>query len=445
MAVPAFAAVYRPDLSDEITEFHYWAKNRYPEFLYKAYYFFYWSNGNPAFIQIASNSKVVSNGSIVQAYLYNSRGGSGQSLFNSRVTLSLFNENPILTIVESGTYDKTFVLDAGYFVEDLSTAYLSNTYSVSSNHDWIISVLGPPADKTALTSLVNSLQSSENIGYTPISWTAFQNALQSAILLLDSSDATQEQIDIACNELQLSFDSLILLPDTSTLESYLRSAKQIENDGFTSSSWLVLQSSISGAEALLSRSEFTENEVSEAIVSLQSAINGLRYPPSSSGLSSLIERASQYKADDYTIESWSNFQAAFSHAKALLASGNYTAEQLLQAENSLNKATSSLTWKALETPSTPDGHRYLIDGVLPGDLSIAQDAIMQNIDFGRNAGFWVFVPLLVLMVSLRVIRSIFGFQGESGYIDSNSPSEGGGFHSDSSGSTFGKSRSKKEK
>ena len=144
VVVPAFSAVYRPDLSDEITEFHYWAKNRYPEFLYKAYYFFYWSNGNPALIQIASNSKVISNGSIVQAYLYNSRGGAGQSLFNSRVTLSLSNDNPILTIVESGAYGKTFVLDAGYFVEDLSTAYLSNTYSVSSNHDWIIDVLAPP-------------------------------------------------------------------------------------------------------------------------------------------------------------------------------------------------------------------------------------------------------------------------------------------------------------
>ncbi|HBR02316.1 MAG TPA: hypothetical protein DD738_06875 [Ruminiclostridium sp.] len=162
-----------------------------------------------------------------------------------------------------------------FYVRSHSNASFS--FSSPPSHDWISDVYAglPPVDKAFLTSLVNELQATENIGYTPISWTAFQNALQAAVSLLGSQSATQSQIDSAHDDLQLVFDSLVLLPDTESFESFLLEAESIKNENYTVVTWSRFQNALQSARTLLAQPSYTQEEIDAAYAELQAAMEGL--------------------------------------------------------------------------------------------------------------------------------------------------------------------------
>lgn len=272
MAVPAFAAVERPDLSvpfrDALSAVLAKKNEIAPNY---NYYMVFVGNstGNPSFHFYFTNSPVFSIDSYFYMINYSSLGSVSHSTNLYRVKGFYLSNGTNLAVetVSHGTYL------VSYYLENVSTAPIQSL----SFMDKLTIYHVPPVqiDKTALITLINELQATKNIGYTPISWTSFQNALQVAVVLLDSQSATQEQIDSAHDDLQFAFNSLVLLPNIESLESILRDAESIKNENYTVASWARFQNALQVARILLAQSSYTQEEVDLVQAELEASIAGL--------------------------------------------------------------------------------------------------------------------------------------------------------------------------
>ena len=130
-------------------------------------------------------------------------------------------------------------------------------------------------DKTNLNAVIAEAETKAEADYTPNSWEAFQESLESAKTVQADEDAGVSRVNTAAQALTEAMEALIPRADTADLAALVAQAKDIEQGNYTEESWDALQNAITSAEEAMDNPNLSQNDINGQELNLQNAINGL--------------------------------------------------------------------------------------------------------------------------------------------------------------------------
>ncbi|WP_238157789.1 hypothetical protein [Lacticaseibacillus chiayiensis] len=226
---------------------------------------------------------------------------------------------------------------------------------------------GEKADKKALQTAYDKDKAVTNTDnkYTADSWKTFQTALENAQNVLADNKAVQTDVDAALQKLNDAYDGLTVNPDTkpdkSALQTAVNAAQALSDAAVTgdhegnypADAVTTFKNAITAAKKVLTDASATKDDVTNAVSTLnqtvatfkKAAITVNRDP-----LTQLVKASQALKEADYTSDSWTTFQQAFSAAQKLLA-GKPSQQELDAAVTALQAAKNNLA-TAGQLPST---------------------------------------------------------------------------------------------
>ena len=215
-------------------------------------------------------------------------------------------------------------------------------------------------DFEPLRVLVNQYEDLKREDYTDESWAVFETALKAAQALLDT-EVTQEEIDAAKTALEQAREKLVEAGDAPVEKQELkelveRHQKTLEQGqgNYTDESWQAFQTALSVAQAVLAKTDATQQEVDQVVDDLAKAYDRLEVPEGvidTRKLKELVDTSKLIQEQgqgDYTDESWTAFTTALSEAEAVLKNQQATQTDIDNARSKLEKARTGLV-KNLDT------------------------------------------------------------------------------------------------
>lgn len=130
-------------------------------------------------------------------------------------------------------------------------------------------------DKTNLNAVIAEAEAKAEEDYTPNSWAAFRESLQSAKTVQEDEDAGVSRVNAAAQALAEAIEALTPRADTAKLAALVAQAEKIAQGNCTEESWNALQSAIASAKEALSDPNLSQNDISGRELILRNAINGL--------------------------------------------------------------------------------------------------------------------------------------------------------------------------
>ena len=135
------------------------------------------------------------------------------------------------------------------------------------------------SNKEKLTNKINDAKEIENNNYSIESWSRFEKALLEAIIVNEDSNATQEQVDKAYDDLDKAIKVLIDAPvivDKKELSNVIETTNDFVEKDYTVDSWKAFKEALDHAKDVLQNENTTQDEVDQALASLQDAIKNLK-------------------------------------------------------------------------------------------------------------------------------------------------------------------------
>ena len=108
-------------------------------------------------------------------------------------------------------------------------------------------------NRDALKAFVALAETKNEEEYIPSTWVGFASSLEVAYGVIANDAATQEEIDIAYNNLVRAYLQLRLIPDKSKLEDLINRVNNLDLSIFTEASVMSLNVALGEAAAILDR------------------------------------------------------------------------------------------------------------------------------------------------------------------------------------------------
>lgn len=253
------------------------------------------------------------------------------------------------------SYTFTEAVVGRYFRLNVTKGDTSSQWPSTRIYEW--SMMGIPAkdpggdevDKTALQSLVDEVAGYVESDYTPDSWTAFADALADAQAVLTNESATAEDVAAALETLNTAKDQLVKRADNSGLAGLVESVSSYSEENYTPETWTVFEKALKDAQAVLDDGNATAEEIAGAIEALNTAKDQLVGRADKTTLEELIDSVADYKEDNYTTDTWSEFADALADAEAVLADDNASEEEVSAAVEALDAAKAGLVARGDKT------------------------------------------------------------------------------------------------
>lgn len=253
------------------------------------------------------------------------------------------------------SYTFTEAVVGRYFRLNVTKGDSSNRWPSTRIYEW--SMMGIPAkdpggdevDKTALQSLVDEVAGYVESDYTPDSWTAFADALADAQTVLANESATADDVAAALETLNTAKVQLVERADNSELAELVESLSGYTEESYTPETWAVFQEALGNAQAVLDDGNATAEEIAGAIEALNTAKDQLVGRADKTTLEELIDSVADYKEDNYTTDTWSEFADALADAEAVLADDNASEEEVSAAVEALDAAKAGLVARGDKT------------------------------------------------------------------------------------------------
>ena len=188
--------------------------------------------------------------------------------------------------------DGSIKTDAAPFAEgDTFEITVSATGYLPQSFTYTTKVAPAPAEVNTATleATIAKAEGLKEADYTADSWKAMQTSLTSAKAALEAKES-QEAVDAASASLQSSIDALKAATpaeseddkkdeteavDTAALEKVIATAKGLNKNDYTATTWTTMQAALTNAEKALEAKE-SQTSVDEAAKTLQAAIDGLK-------------------------------------------------------------------------------------------------------------------------------------------------------------------------
>ena len=198
-------------------------------------------------------------------------------------------------------------------------------------------------DKSQLEALIAEATGKEEAQYTPESWAAFTTALGTANEVNGNKDATQDDVNQACESLRTAMTGLTAKADKAQLQTLIEEAGNKNKDEYTEESWTSFETALNEAKSVFANENASQDAVDQACASLSKAIDELKF--NKSQLKVVIDQVENKNSEDYTEESWETFANALAEARSVFEDENATPESVDQAYRKLNEAINGLTVK----------------------------------------------------------------------------------------------------
>ena len=130
------------------------------------------------------------------------------------------------------------------------------------------------ADKTKLKAIIIDAEQLNSNDWTVVTWSVVENALIVAKAANDNSKATQTHVDLVVEALQKAIQGLSDV-DKSKLAEYISTVKTYKSSEFTRTSWTKVVDMLAKAIVVNENPSAIQSQVDQALVELQSAVNGL--------------------------------------------------------------------------------------------------------------------------------------------------------------------------
>lgn len=180
--------------------------------------------------------------------------------------------------------DGTLKTDAAPFAEgDTFEITVSATGYLPQSFTYTTKVAPAPAEVNTATleATIAKAEGLKEADYTADSWKAMQVELATAKAALEAKES-QDAVDAAAASLQASIDALKAATpaesedvDTAALEKVIATAKGLNKNDYTATTWTTMQAALTNAEKALEAKE-SQTSVDEAAKTLQAAIDGLK-------------------------------------------------------------------------------------------------------------------------------------------------------------------------
>lgn len=190
-----------------------------------------------------------------------------------------------------------------------------------------IQTLFSAGDKTLLIALINECEVTyaDESKFTPESWAAYQNALNTSKSIRDNPNALQDDVDYAYYILDDSRNNLRASADKTALGELIKECQIIANEGerYTPESLAIFVYDLNNAKSVYADNEATQTEVDHAYDSLRDSRDGLTLkwvPADKSALIALVTECETTYTDKnkYTQDSWNPYQDALISAYTVL-------------------------------------------------------------------------------------------------------------------------------
>lgn len=180
--------------------------------------------------------------------------------------------------------DGSIKTDAAPFAEgDTFEITVSATGYLPQSFTYTTKVAPAPAEVNTATleATIAKAEGLKEADYTADSWKAMQTELTSAKAALEAKES-QDAVDAAAASLQASIDALKAATpaesedvDTAALEKVIATAKGLNKNDYTATTWTTMQAALTNAEKALEAKK-SQTSVDEAAKTLQAAIDGLK-------------------------------------------------------------------------------------------------------------------------------------------------------------------------
>lgn len=207
-------------------------------------------------------------------------------------------------------------------------------------------------EKSHLKTQIDIANSLNHENYTDTSWNVFKNALEQAENVYNNSNATQDQVNFATQNLKNAIQQLQSKPqlpqvNKQELKNTIDHANTLNPNDYTNDSWATFKNALEQAENVYNNSNATQDQINSVTQNLKNAINSLASIVYKDYLKSEINKAESINSDNYIIdEAWENLQNKLKEAKNILSNPHVSQYQVNIAESDLNNAIKSINEKA---------------------------------------------------------------------------------------------------
>ncbi|MDE7321924.1 MAG: type I pullulanase [Lachnospiraceae bacterium] len=218
-------------------------------------------------------------------------------------------------------------------------------------------------DTGKLDALIAECKETEKNGqgnYTIESWTLFTEALAAAETVRAKQDVTQEEINIAYDNLKSAYDGLRKpAPNFDKLNDLISEYNNLEQGNYTDESWEVFVNALAAAKAAVAKPDVTQEEIDQAEQTLKAAYDALKVKDGAldtGKLKALVKKCQailEQGQGEYTNKSWEVFKNALTAAETILTSETATQEDIDCAYKNLDEAQKGLT--KTDEPEIPEG------------------------------------------------------------------------------------------
>lgn len=132
-------------------------------------------------------------------------------------------------------------------------------------------------DLDALKALVENKKDANT--YTDDSYQAYETVYNEAAEVLTTDGlkyATQKDVDQAVEKLQKAQDALVVKVSKDELNKLYTDKKDLKETDYTADSWKTFKDALKNAQDVLQNEDATQDEVDQALASLQNAVNSLK-------------------------------------------------------------------------------------------------------------------------------------------------------------------------
>ena len=204
-------------------------------------------------------------------------------------------------------------------------------------------------DKSDLTALITYAQEQkEKPEYQyviPVVKEAFEKALAEAVKVNEDTNATQEAVDAAYDELLKMVQYLDFTGNSESLKVLVDVAKGLNEKLYTEESWAVFADALAEAEKVLANENALQGEIDAARDALQTAMDALvKVSVDKTKLQKLVDDSKKYEDNiqEYTPATADIFTGALANARDILAKEDATQEEIDAAYTQLQNAVFGL-------------------------------------------------------------------------------------------------------
>ncbi len=207
---------------------------------------------------------------------------------------------------------------------------------------------GDTVNKNALKIMIDKVNGLNEKDYSTASWEALQNCLADAEAVYASETATQEEVDQAYIDLVNAWKNLEVGLNTSAAEAVIKEAEAVlaspDLSEYRPSSVQAVRDALDAVKAALANPETTQEQLNDTVTQLIDALIQLQGVINADALQNIVDLAEELLLDKdrYTTDTVAALEEALEAAKAVIANGDRTQQQIDDAYEALTNAIAGL-------------------------------------------------------------------------------------------------------